>query len=156
MVGPDAERDATVRHFARLFVTGANLRVPVVSLVLRKAYGLGAMAMMGGSTRAPLATAAWPTGELGGMGLEGAVRLGYRKELEAIPDPAARQAAFEARVAELYDHGKAVNAAAALEIDAVIDPASSRDWITSALEGYRAEHADVDMAGRGRGFVDTW
>ncbi|MEU7489084.1 carboxyl transferase domain-containing protein [Streptomyces sp. NPDC042319] len=152
MVGPDAERDATVRHFARLFVTGANLRVPVVSLILRKAYGLGAMAMMGGSTRAPLATAAWPTGELGGMGLEGAVRLGYRKELEAIPDPADRQRAFESRVAELYDHGKAVNAAAALELDAVIDPATSRDWITSALAGYRAE----DLPERGRGFVDTW
>ncbi|GAA0499645.1 acetyl-CoA carboxylase family protein [Streptomyces olivaceiscleroticus] len=152
MVGPDAERDATVRHFSRLFVTGANLRVPVVSLILRKAYGLGAMAMMGGSTRAPLATAAWPTGELGGMGLEGAVRLGYRKELEAIPDPTERQRAFEARVAELYDHGKAVNAAAALEIDAVIDPATSRDWITSTLTAYRPD----ELPARGRGFVDTW
>ncbi|WP_051871443.1 carboxyl transferase domain-containing protein [Streptomyces sclerotialus] len=152
MVGPDAERTATVRHFSRLFVTGANLRVPVVSLILRKAYGLGAMAMMGGSTRAPLATAAWPTGELGGMGLEGAVRLGYRKELAAISDPEERQHAFESRVAELYEHGKAVNAAAALEIDAVIDPATSRDWITSALAGYRTD----ELGAGGRGFVDTW
>ncbi|MFH8486704.1 carboxyl transferase domain-containing protein [Streptomyces longisporoflavus] len=134
MVGPDAERTATVRHFSRLFVTGAQLRVPLVSLVLRKAYGLGAMAMMGGSTRAPVATAAWPSGEFGGMGLEGAVRLGYRKELAAIADPGERQQAFEARVAELYEHGKAVNAAAALEIDAVIDPAESRSWILAALE----------------------
>lgn len=135
MVGPDAERTATVRHFSRLFVTGAQLRVPLVSLVLRKAYGLGAMAMMGGSTRAPVATAAWPSGEFGGMGLEGAVRLGYRKELAAITDPEARQRAFESHVAELYEHGKAVNAAAALEIDAVIDPAESRSWILTALEG---------------------
>ncbi|MFG2651878.1 carboxyl transferase domain-containing protein [Streptomyces sp. NPDC048436] len=135
MVGPDAERTATVRHFAQLFVTGAQLRVPLVSLVLRKAYGLGAMAMMGGSTRAPVATAAWPSGEFGGMGLEGAVRLGYRKELAAITDPEERQRVFEARVAELYEHGKAVNAAAALEIDAVIDPAGSRGWILAALEG---------------------
>ncbi|MFE6158335.1 carboxyl transferase domain-containing protein [Streptomyces sp. NPDC056486] len=135
MVGPDAERTATVRHFSRLFVTGAQLRVPLVSLVLRKAYGLGAMAMMGGSTRAPTATAAWPSGEFGGMGLEGAVRLGYRKELAAIADPEERQQAFDARVAELYEHGKAVNAAAALEIDAVIDPAESRSWILAALEG---------------------
>ncbi|WP_406438506.1 ATP-grasp domain-containing protein [Streptomyces sp. NBC_01613] len=133
MVGPDAERTATVRHFARLFVTGAKLRVPLVSLVLRKAYGLGAMAMMGGSTRAPLATAAWPSGEFGGMGLEGAVRLGHRKELEAIADPAERARVFEERVAELYERGKAVNAAAALEIDAVIDPAGSRAWILAAL-----------------------
>jgi acetyl-CoA carboxylase carboxyltransferase component len=151
MVGPDAERTATVRHFARLFVTGANLRVPLVSLVLRKAYGLGAMAMMGGSTRAPLATAAWPTGEFGGMGLEGAVRLGYRKELAAIPDPAERARAFEARVSELYEHGKAVNAAAALEIDAVIDPAESRDWILAALEGWQGRTDEPRRA-----FVDTW
>ncbi|MEV8023071.1 carboxyl transferase domain-containing protein [Streptomyces sp. NPDC086554] len=134
MVGPDAERTATVRHFAGLFVTGAQLRVPLVSLVLRKAYGLGAMAMMGGSTRAPVATAAWPSGEFGGMGLEGAVRLGYRKELAAIEDPAERERVFEAHVAELYEHGKAVNAAAALEIDAVIDPADSRRWILAALD----------------------
>lgn len=135
MVGPDAERTATVRHFSRLFVTGAQLRVPLVSLVLRKAYGLGAMAMMGGSTRAPVATAAWPSGEFGGMGLEGAVRLGYRKELAAIADPDERQRVFDAHVAELYEHGKAVNAAAALEIDAVIDPAESRSWVLAALEG---------------------
>ncbi|MFF4256860.1 carboxyl transferase domain-containing protein [Streptomyces sp. NPDC001663] len=150
MVGPDAERTATVRHFARLFVIGANLRVPVVSLVLRKAYGIGAMAMMGGSTRAPLATAAWPSGEFGGMGLEGAVRLGYRKELEAIADPAERARVFEERVAELYECGKAVNAAAALEIDAVIDPAGSRAWILAALE-----RCPVTEPGH-RPFVDTW
>ncbi|MEU6848201.1 carboxyl transferase domain-containing protein [Streptomyces sp. NPDC046716] len=134
MVGPDAERTATVRQFADLFVAGARLTVPLVCLVLRKAYGLGAMAMMGGSTQAPLATAAWPSGEFGGMGLEGAVRLGYRRELAAIADPAERERAFEARVAELYEHGKAVNAAAALEIDAVIDPERSRSWILSALD----------------------
>ncbi|NUR04971.1 MAG: carbamoyl-phosphate synthase large subunit, partial [Streptomyces sp.] len=150
MVGPDAERTATVRHFARLFVTGANLRVPLVSLVLRKAYGLGAMAMMGGSTRAPLATAAWPSGEFGGMGLEGAVRLGYRRELAAITDPAERARVFEERVAELYERGKAVNAAAALEIDAVIDPAGSRAWILAALERCPAPEAGH------RPFVDTW
>ncbi|WP_246212827.1 acetyl-CoA carboxylase family protein [Streptomyces abyssomicinicus] len=135
MVGPDAERTATVRHFSRLFVVGARLRVPLVGLVLRKAYGLGAMAMLSGSTRAPVATAAWPSGEFGGMGLEGAVRLGFRRELEAIADPAERARAFEARVAELHEQGKAVNAAAALEIDAVIDPADSRSWILSALDG---------------------
>ncbi|MCX4830831.1 ATP-grasp domain-containing protein [Streptomyces sp. NBC_01016] len=134
MVGPDSERTATVRQFADLFVAGARLTTPLVCLVLRKAYGLGAMAMMGGSTRAPLGTAAWPSGEFGGMGLEGAVRLGYRRELEAIADPAERERAFEARVAEMYEHGKAVNAAAALEIDAVIDPADSRSWIMSALD----------------------
>ncbi|MFK4226434.1 carboxyl transferase domain-containing protein [Streptomyces sp. NPDC019890] len=152
MVGPDAEKTATVRHFSRLFVTGAHLAVPLVCLILRKAYGLGAMAMMGGSTRAPLATAAWPSGELGGMGLEGAVRLGYRSELAAIEDPGERQRAFEARVAELYEHGKAVNAAAALEIDAVIDPADSRRWILAALDGWSPQQDGTTR----RPYVDTW
>jgi acetyl-CoA carboxylase carboxyltransferase component len=152
MVGPDSERTATVRHFSRLFVTGANLRVPLVGLVLRKAYGLGAMAMLGGSTRAPVAVAAWPSGEFGGMGLEGAVRLGFRRELEAIEDPAERARAFEARVAELHERGKAVNAAAALEIDAVIDPAGSRAWIVSALDGCPAVREEAGE----RRFVDTW
>jgi acetyl-CoA carboxylase carboxyltransferase component len=150
MVGPDAERTATVRHFARLFLVGANLRVPLVALVLRKAYGLGAMAMMGGSTRAPLATAAWPSGEFGGMGLEGAVRLGHRRELEAIADPAERARVFEERVAELYERGKAVNAASALEIDAVIDPAGSRDWVLAALG-----RCPVPRPGH-RPFIDAW
>lgn len=149
LVGPEAERTATVRHFARLFVTGANLRVPLVALVLRKAYGLGAMAMMGGSTRAPLATAAWPSGEFGGMGLEGAVRLCHHRELAAIADPAERARFFDTRVAELYEQGRAVNAAAALEIDAVIDPAESREWILAALDGC-GEWPER------RGFVDTW
>ncbi|WP_448319702.1 carboxyl transferase domain-containing protein, partial [Streptomyces sp. CO7] len=152
MVGPDAERTATVRHFARLFVAGAHLRVPMVGLVLRKAYGLGAMAMLGGSTRAPAATASWPSGEFGGMGLEGAVRLGHRRELEAIEDPGERARVFEARVAELHEQGKAVNAAAALEIDAVIDPADSRAWVLAALDGWED---DRDAAGERR-FVDTW
>ena len=92
MVGPEVERTALVRHCSRLFVVGANVTVPLVTIVLRKAYGLGAQAMMGGSTKAPLATVSWPTGEFGGMGLEGAVRLGYRRELEAITDPAEREA----------------------------------------------------------------
>src|SRR5690606_2270004 len=90
MVGPAAEEQATVRHAARLFVGGAHLGVPFGTIVLRKGYGLGAQAMAGGSFKAPLFCVAWPTGELGGMGLEGAVRLGFRKELDAIEDPAAR------------------------------------------------------------------
>ena len=95
MVGPDVEETALVRHCNRLFVTGANLTVPTATVVLRKAYGLGAQAMMGGSTKAPLACLAWPTGEFGGMGLEGAVRLGYRRELDAAADPEAREELFQ-------------------------------------------------------------
>ncbi|QPP07510.1 carbamoyl-phosphate synthase large subunit [Streptomyces bathyalis] len=153
MVGPDSERTATVRHFSRLFVTGANLSVPVCALILRKAYGLGAMAMLGGSTRAPVATGAWPSGEIGAMGLEGAVRLGYRRELEAIADPEARERAFQDRVDELYANGKALNAATVLEIDDVIDPADSRSWITAAFR----DHADgAPWDGKRRPYVDTW
>ncbi|MPY96550.1 MAG: biotin carboxylase [Actinophytocola sp.] len=149
MVGPDAERTATVRHVSRMFVTGANLRVPMCVIVLRKAYGLGAMAMAGGSLTVPVATVSWPTGELGGMGLEGAVKLGFRKELDAVSDPEERQRLFDQMVAMAYEHGKALNAASVFEIDDVIDPADTRRWITTTL-------ADPPREPGGRAFVDTW
>ena len=133
MVGPDIEATALVRHCSRLFVTGANISVPFLAVVTRKAYGLGAQAMMGGSTKAPLATVAWPTGEFGGMGLEGAVRLGYRKELAAITDPVEREALFQTMVDRMYEHGKAVNTASHFEIDDVIDPADTRRWLATLL-----------------------
>jgi acetyl-CoA carboxylase carboxyltransferase component len=152
MVGPDAERQGTVRHAARLFVAGAHLSVPFGTIILRKGYGLGAQAMAGGSFKAPLFCVAWPTGELGGMGLEGAVRLGFRKELDAIEDPAARDAAFAEMVDRMYEHGRALNAASYFEIDDVIDPADSRRWITSLLVADRAPPAPAHH----RPAVDPW
>ena len=134
MVGPDVEATALVRHCNRLFVTGANLTVPTVTIVLRKAYGLGAQAMMGGSTKAPLACVAWPTGEFGGMGLEGAVRLGYRRELDAAGDPEAREELFQELVERMYQVGKALSVASYFEIDDVIDPADTRRWLTALLD----------------------
>jgi acetyl-CoA carboxylase carboxyltransferase component len=133
MVGPAAERTAIVRRFGAMFVAGARLTVPFCAVVLRKAYGLGAMAMAAGDLRRPDITVAWPTGEFGGMGLEGAVRLGYRKELDAIADPAAREARYEELVAEHYTRGKALSTAAAFEIDDVIDPADTRAVLTDVL-----------------------
>jgi acetyl/propionyl-CoA carboxylase alpha subunit/acetyl-CoA carboxylase carboxyltransferase component len=133
MVGPEAERTAIVRRFGAMFVAGARLTVPVCAVVLRKAYGLGAMAMTAGDLRRPAVTVAWPTGEFGGMGLEGAVRLGYRKELEAIEDPVARRARYEELVAEQYTRGQALSTAMAFEIDDVIDPAATRDLLTGVL-----------------------
>ncbi|BBY08027.1 acetyl-CoA carboxylase family protein [Mycobacterium noviomagense] len=130
MVGPDAEKEAAVRRFGRLFVVGARLTVPLGMIVVRKGYGLGAMAMAGGSFHAPDFTVAWPTGEIGGMGLEGAVRLGFRKELAAVADPAERQQLFEKLVEAAYQHGKALTSATTFELDDVIDPADSRAWIT--------------------------
>jgi acetyl/propionyl-CoA carboxylase alpha subunit/acetyl-CoA carboxylase carboxyltransferase component len=152
MVGPEAEKTALVRHVSRLFVTGANLDVPFFTIVLRKGYGLGAQAMAGGSFKAPLFTVAWPTGEFGGMGLEGAVKLGYRKELAAVEDPAARKALFDEMVARMYEHGKAVSFATYFEIDDVIDPAASRAWITTALRAAPARRRRQKK----RPFVDTW
>ena len=122
-----------MRRFGALFVAGARLTVPVCAVVLRKAYGLGAMAMTAGDLRRPAITVAWPTGEFGGMGLEGAVRLGYRAELDAIEDPDARRARFEELVAEQYTRGKALSTAAAFEIDDVIDPADTRALLTDVL-----------------------
>jgi acetyl-CoA carboxylase carboxyltransferase component len=152
MVGPDVEATALVRHCSRLFVVGANVSVPMIAVVLRKAYGLGAQAMMGGSTKAPLACLAWPTGEFGGMGLEGAVRLGYRKELEAVADDDARQALFDEMVDRLYEHGRAVSVASHFEIDDVIDPVDTRRWITTLLRSA----PPVDRSGKRRPNVDTW
>ncbi len=130
MVGPDAEKEAAVRRFGRMFVLGARLTVPLGMIILRKGYGLGAMAMAGGSFRAPQFTVAWPTGEIGGMGLEGAVRLGFSKELAAVADQSERQALFDKLVAAAYEHGKALRSATTFELDDVIDPADSRAWIT--------------------------
>ncbi|HVH07180.1 MAG TPA: carboxyl transferase domain-containing protein, partial [Myxococcota bacterium] len=153
MVGPEAEKTALVRHVSRLFVVGASLTVPFFTIVLRKGYGLGAQAMAGGSFHAPIFTVAWPTGEFGGMGLEGAVKLGYRKELAAILDPAERKALFDTMVARMYEVGKATSFATAFEIDDVIDPADSRPRILSAL---RAAPPPPQRTGKKRPCVDTW
>ena len=134
MVGPDSEDAAAVRRVSRQFIAGAKLRSPLFTVVTRKGYGLGAQAMAGGSFHAPAFIAAWPTGEFGGMGLEGAVKLGYRKELEAETDPVKQKALYDQLVARLYAAGKASSMAAALEIDAVIDPADTRRWILGGLD----------------------
>jgi acetyl-CoA carboxylase carboxyltransferase component len=160
MVGPEAEETALVRHVSRMFVVGAALTVPFACVILRKAYGLGAQAMAGGSFRRPLFTVAWPTGELGGMGLEGAVRLGFRRELDRIDDPDERAAAFEAMVARAYEHGKAVHVAEHFEIDDVIDPSTTRRRFVAALEAAGRGAVGGDGGARARGhrrpFVDTW
>jgi len=135
MVGPDAEVHGAVRRMSRLFIVGARLTVPLGMIILRKGYGLGAMGMAGGSFHAPEFTVAWPTGEIGGMGLEGAVRLGFSKELAAVTDPIERQNLFDKLVEAAYQHGKALTSATTFELDDVIDPADSRAWISSLLHG---------------------
>ncbi|MBZ2188711.1 biotin/lipoyl-binding protein [Alcanivorax sp. JB21] len=152
MVGPDAERTASVRHMSRLFVTAAGMTSPVFTVVLRKGYGLGAQAMAAGSFHAPVFTIAWPSGEFGAMGLEGAVRLGYARELAAIEDPAKRQKLFDKMVRAAYRQGKALNMASHLEIDNVIDPVHTRDWL---LRGVQSTPTAGPRAQRKR-FIDTW
>ncbi len=154
MVGPAAERTATVRHFARMFLTGANLTVPAGTIVLRKGYGLGAQAMAGGGFKAPLFTVGWPMSEFGAMGLEGAVRLGMRRELDAIEDQAERERAFEAAVAAAYERGQGLNMAAYGEIDDVIDPAESRRWIATLFGAESGEW--WKRPGKKRSYVDAW
>ncbi|GLY55048.1 carboxyl transferase domain-containing protein [Lentzea sp. NBRC 102530] len=151
MVGPDAERTATVRHLTRMVVAGANLTVPFGLVVLRKAYGLGAQAMAGGSLKVPRFAVSWPTGEFGPMGLEGAIKLGFKKELDAIADPEERKQRYEQMVAMAYEHGKALNVASVFEIDDVIDPADTRRWIATALAP-----ATSRREGKKRPFIDTW
>ncbi len=150
MVGPDTEAQAQVRHVSRMFIAAAHLRVPFFSVVLRKGYGLGAMAMTAGGFHSPLMTVAWPSGEFGAMGLEGAVRLGYRKELEAVPEGTQREALFEQLLAKQYDNGSAVHMAATLEIDAVIDPAQTRAWLLRGLQMQGALPLASGLA------IDSW
>ena len=152
MVGPESEKTALIRHAARMFVVGANIETPLMSVVIRKAYGLGAQAMAGGSFKIPLFTVTWPTGEFGGMGLEGAVKLGYRKELEAIKDPKERIKVYEKMVADSYHRGRAVNMASHFELDDVIDPAETRTWISGALKSLPPK----TRTGKRRPNIDTW
>jgi acetyl-CoA carboxylase carboxyltransferase component len=134
MVGPEAEKTGLIRHCSRLFVIGANLTTPLFSVVLRKSYGLGAIAMTGGSYQASVFCVSWPTGEFGGMGLEGAVKLGYRNDLAAIEDPTERKAKFDEMVARAYANGKALAQAAYPALDDVIDPADTRRWLMAGLK----------------------
>ena len=137
MVGPESEEESAVTRMSKLFKALSKLSVPLVAIYLRKAYGLGAMAMVGGSFYEPIYSASWPTGEFGGMGLEGAVQLGFKKELDAIKDPKERENLFDQLVASSYEKGKAIEAAAHLEIDAVIDPADTRKIILKAYNNYK-------------------
>jgi len=153
MVGPEIEKTALVRHSSRMFVIGANLTTPFFTIILRKAYGLGAIAMAGGNYKQPYFTVAWPTGEFGGMGLEGSVKLGYRKELEAIEDPEKRMAEYERRVAAAYERGKALNNATGFGVDDAIDPAESRHWVASLLRSIRHP---PPREGKKRPAIDAW
>lgn len=153
MVGPESEKHATVRHVSRMFVAAASLSVPFFTVVLRKGYGLGAQAMAAGSFHSSMFTIAWPSGEFGAMGLEGAVRLGFAKELAAVENLEERQKLFDKMVAKAYQNGKAINMASFLEIDAVIDPEETRAWL---LRGLNTAPKPTPREGRKRPFVDTW
>jgi acetyl-CoA carboxylase carboxyltransferase component len=152
MVGPEVEKRAQVRHVCRMFVVGSHVTVPYFTVILRRGYGLGVMAMARGGFHESFFTASWPSGEFGGMGLEGAVRAGFRRELAAVEDPQKREELYESLVALLYERGKAINMAAHLEIDAVIDPADTRQWIMRGLKSAPAREPDP----AGHTFVDPW
>jgi acetyl-CoA carboxylase carboxyltransferase component len=153
MVGPEAEKTALVRHCCRTYLIGANLQIPTFFVMTRKSYGLGKLAMTGGGMRTAMFAVAWPTGEFGGMGLEGQVKLGRRRELAAIEDPAERLTAYERMVAELYERGKALDAGSLFEVDEVIDPAETRRWIVAGL---RSVPPSQVREGKRRPCVDGW
>ena len=149
MVGPTCEQTAMVRNASRLFVVGAALKTPILTIVLRKAYGLGAMAMAGGSLHESLFTIAWPTGEFGAMGLEGAVKLGFKKELSAVKNEEEKQKLYDTLVHRAYEKGKALRSAAVLEFDEVIDPMDSRKWIINGLESLGSRK-------KNNRYIDSW
>jgi acetyl/propionyl-CoA carboxylase alpha subunit len=156
MVGLESEATATVRRFSRMMLLGANATVPIVMIVTRKAYGLGAMGMAGGDVRVPIATMSWPTGEFGGMGLEGFVRLAYRAELAAIEDEAVRQARYQELLDAMYAQGRALNVATVFEIDDVIDPADTRRFIVSALQIAENTQSRPANEASARVLVEPW
>jgi acetyl-CoA carboxylase carboxyltransferase component len=151
MVGPESEKTAMLRRCSRLFVTGATLSVPVLMVVLRRAFGLGAQAMAGGDFHAPLLNVAWPTGEFGAMGVEGAVRLALRRELEKIEDAAEREQRVKDLVESVRSQSGAINMASFFEIDDVIDPAETRGRLAATLAT-----VPLPTGGRRRTMVDSW
>ncbi len=153
MVGPEAEKTALVRHANRLFILGASCTIPTFTVVIRKAYGLGAQTMGGGNHNLPIFVLSWPTGEFGGMGLEGQVKLGRRRELESIEDPNARRERYEELVAQAYERGKAINAGHVFEVDDVIDPADTRRWLSAGL---RSAPQPLPRSGKKRPCIDAW
>lgn len=152
MVGPDIEMRAQVRHVCRMFVVGAHLTIPYFTVVLRKGYGLGAMAMARGGFHDSFFTASWPSGEFGGMGLEGAVKNGFKRELEAVENLKEREELYKKLVAQMYEMGKAINMASYLEIDSVIDPADTRRWIMQGLKSVPAQNKTES----GHNYIDAW
>ena len=152
MVGPEIEKRAQVRHVCRMFVIGSHLTVPYFTVVLRRGYGLGAMAMARGGFHESFFTAAWPTGEFGAMGIEGAIKAGFKKELAAIEDPTQREKLYEQLVGELYKRGKAINIASYLEIDSVIDPADTRKWIMQGMKSVPSGKSKESC----HSFIDPW
>ena len=153
MVGPVAEKTALIRHCARMYVAGANLTVPYFNVVLRKAYGLGAIAMAAGSFDETFFSISWPTGEFAGMGLEGQIKLGRRAELQAITDIPARRARYDELVADAYAWARALNAGMVFEVDDVIDPADTRQWLVMGLNAMPPKPA---RDGKKRAWIDTW
>ncbi|MDB4103783.1 biotin carboxylase, partial [Acidimicrobiales bacterium] len=153
MVGPEVEKTALVRHANRMFLIGANLDVPIFSVIVRKAYGLGGIAMAGGSFKKPMFSLAWPTAEFGPMGLEGSVKLGFRAELAAIEDLDERKARYDELVAKEYERGKALNHATGFAIDDTIDPADTRHWVANLMASMRPA---APREGKKRSAIDGW
>ncbi|HON59822.1 MAG TPA: carboxyl transferase domain-containing protein [Smithella sp.] len=151
MVGPEIEKRAQVRHVCRMFVVGSHLTIPYFTIVLRRGYGLGAMAMAKGGFHESFFTASWPTGEFGAMGIEGAIKTGFKKELAAVEDTTQREKLYEELVDQLYQRGKAIHIASYLEIDAVIDPAETRHWIMRGLKSVLPAKENLENR-----FIDPW
>lgn len=153
MVGIESEKSAAARHGVRMMTVGSNITVPIFAIVVRRCYGFGGTAMAGGGTSRPFFIISWPSGEFGGMAPQGAVQLGYRRQLDATSDPAARKALNDALVEDYYERGKAVTAAQYLDVDAVIDPAETRHWI---IRGLKACPPPLPRNGKKLPFIDNW
>jgi acetyl-CoA carboxylase carboxyltransferase component len=129
MIGPQAERDRLVKHSAKPLIAFAHATVPVITVVLRKAYGAGLLAM-GGSRSGVDGALIWPTAEMSAMQIEGAVDIVFRREVAAAEDPAAKR---EELIRHFYAKSTPLRAASGFGIDDVIDPAQTRGKLIAML-----------------------
>ncbi len=151
MIGRETEATALVRHSARVLTANTNATTPFMTVVLRKAYGVG-MYVMGSLAIRPSLLVGWPTAELGSMGLEGAAKIVHRKALEALPDEKARRAREREIADDLLRQNTALTMARRFEVDDIIDPAETRAAVVRFLTSLPPVHP---RTGRKR-IVDNW
>lgn len=133
MVGPQSERNATLRRGLRVAYVMAHMRVPTVSVIVRKAYGMGAVAMNGPGAGQSV-TLCWPSAEFGALPVEGGLNAAFHNSIAAAEDPEEYRRELEERY---RNFGNPFEAAKVFNFDDLIDPRDTRLRIAQALRRSR-------------------